>query len=770
VPIHRTGSRGVSRGARRLLAVLALVCAGPLAASPPSVVPNPAELIAGEGTFAFNARTPIIVPAHDVAAWRAAHRLVELVRLSRGVELRFRAGRAADHAIVFARSRSTAPEGYALTVTDRRITILASDAAGFYYGAITLWQLVPADGSAVAAVAIRDAPAFRWRGLMLDSARHFQSPAFVRQFIVWMAFHKLNVLHWHLTDDQGWRLEINKYPRLTEVGAWRTPAGAAAARDLDPGTGQPRRYGGFYTQAEVRKIVAFAAERHVRIVPEIEMPGHALAAIVAYPELGSATNPPLAVGADWGIYPYLFNPEPATFTFLEDVLGEVIALFPGQYVHVGGDEAVKDEWRDSPAVQARARALGITDPEALQGYFTQQIGRYLHARGRRLIGWDEIQRPGLAADAVVMSWRGLEGAQSAARSGHDTILSPWPTLYFDNRQGDGSDEPPGRGHVLSLEDVYRFEPGVPGLDGRERRHVLGLQGSLWTEHIRTEARLAYMAFPRAAAVAELGWSPGARRGWSDFLRRLPPLFERYRLLGLPFADTAFAVIARTGEPSAAAIVPVELSNQAHSGDIRYTTDGSEPSSGSPSYATPLELPLGSSLRAATFLGGERVSRTLTHPLDVRSLTRRDSHHLELCSDALVLALEEDAPRDGPRAVLRLDIMNPCWVYRGVDLTAGARLVAAVAPLPFNFQIGDDARKIRVGDAHSASGELEARLDGCDGEPVATLPLAPAATSSAVTVLPAATLPARAGRHDVCLKFARPSLDPMWALDWVEVGE
>jgi hexosaminidase len=762
--------RRACRRAARPLAALALVAAWAHAAAAHTVVPNPAMVSTGRGDFAIDARTPVIVPVDDIAAWRAAHRLVELVRKSRGIELTIHQGDAVDRAIVFARSRGASTEGYSLTVTDRRITVSAADDAGLYYGGITLWQLVPADGSAVDAVAIQDAPAFRWRGLMLDSARHFQSPAFVRQLIDWMALHKLNVLHWHLTDDQGWRLEIRKYPRLTELGAWRTPAGAAAARDLDPENRKPRRYGGFYTQAEVRAIVAFAAARHVRIVPEIEMPGHALAAIVAYPEFGSTARPPLAVGADWGIYPYLFDPEPATFAFLEEVLGEVIELFPGPFIHVGGDEVVKDQWRNSPAVQARAQALGITDPEALQVYFTQQIGRYLQRRGRRLIGWDEILHPGLAADAVVMSWRGLDGAQGAARNGHGTILAPWPTLYFDNRQGEGSDEPPGRGRVISLADVYAFDPQVPGLDARQRRHVLGLQGNLWTEHIRTEERLAYMAFPRAAAVAELAWSPASRRSWPDFLARLPALFARYRLLGLPFADSAFAVSARAGEASAADTVRVELGNQVHSGDIRYTIDGSEPAPDSPRYAAPLELPLGASLRAASYVGGARVSRILTQALDARSLMRRDSHHLELCSEGLVLELEAEAPLAGQRPVLQLDIMNPCWVYRGVELTAGARLVAAVAPLPFNFQIGDDARKIRVGDAHSDIGELEARLDGCDGAPVVTLPLAPAATSPAVTVLPATALPARAGRHDVCLRFARPRLDPMWALDWVEIGE
>ena len=311
---------------------------------------------------------------------------------------------------------------------------------------------------------------------MLDSVRHFQSPQFVMRFIDWMALHKLNVLHWHLTDDQGWRLEIKKYPRLTQVGAWRVPAGQAAAADIDPATGHPRLYGGFYTQDDVRRIVAHAANRNVTIVPEIDMPGHATAAIVAYPQLGVADHPPGAVPADWGLYPNLYNVDDSTFSFLDDVLDEVMALFPGEYVHIGGDEVVKDQWKASPRVQARMRELHVADEQALQSYFIQRIEKYVNARGRRIVGWDEILEGGIAQNATVMSWRGLDGAVTAVRAGHDAVLSPWPTLYFDNRQGTGSGEPPGRAKVISLHDVYDFDPMPAGIAAESAPAHPGIAG------------------------------------------------------------------------------------------------------------------------------------------------------------------------------------------------------------------------------------------------------------------------------------------------------
>ena len=687
--------------------IVSAACPPGQAAESPAIIPNPAshERLAGE--FRLSAATPIVAAESDGAVRRVGANLADLIARSTAMRLRVHSGVERDGAINLRvdNGGGLEPEAYALEVRPERITVSAATPAGLFHGATTLWQLITpgtATSAAVPALTIADAPRFPWRGIMLDSARHFQSPQFIHRFIDAMAIQKLNVLHWHLTDDQAWRLEIRKYPRLTEVGAWRVPAGAAAAADIDPATGKPRRYGGFYTQATVRRLVAYAAERGITIVPEIEMPGHASAALAAYPRLAAAAHPPAAVPADWGIYPNVYSLDDPTFEFLEDVLAEVMALFPGRYIHVGGDEVEKTQWTQSARGQALARELASDDPARLQVYFTQRIARFLQENGRRLVGWDEILAPGLPPSAVVMSWRGIEGAVKASAQGYDTVLAAHPTLYFDNRQSAAATEPPGRARVVSLEDVYAFEPMPPALAPDERRHVLGLQGNVWTEHIRTEERVGWMTFPRAAAIAELGWSQPERREWSDFRRRLAAQPARYAALGMPYARSSFAAGAAEG---------------------------------------------------AAKPGGRQ---------------RRDSRDLKLCSEDIALVLEDDAPLAGPRAAFLVDIQNPCWIFPGARLDRVRGIVASVGQVPFNFQIGEDVRKIKF--PPSSRPELQVRLDSCDGRLVARLPLAPAAASQAVTRLPLAALPALRGTHDLCLRFAQRALDPLWVIDSVELIE
>ncbi len=738
------------------------------------IVPAPRSAQLSQGpAVAISDQTIIEVPPGDADAKWIADDLRDRLARTRGLRLSVVASaprRMSSATIVFRRAGDPSKrEAYVLDARADRIEIDAGSAPGLLYGAATLWQLLTPDGGKgpvnVPAVHIEDEPRFAWRGLMLDSARHFQSPAFVEHLIDTMAMHKLNVLHWHLSDDQGWRIEIKKYPRLTEVGAWRRPAGAAGT---DPATGKPRVYGGFFTQAEVREIVAYAARRNVTIVPEIDMPGHALSAILAYPELGSDGPPPAAIQGDWGVFPWLYNLDDHTFTVLEDVLTEVIALFPGPFIHIGGDEAVKDQWKASAKIQAQMKGLGIKDEGGLQNYFTQRISAFVVSQGRRPIGWDEILQGGdLPSGAAVMSWHGVDGAATAARAGHDAVLAPSPTLYFDNRQSERPQEPPGRGAVVSLRDVYAFDPAPASLTEDERRHVLGLQANLWTEHVRTEPRAETMYLPRAAAIAETGWSSASAKSWDSFGRRLPAMLARYRGLGLDADDSAVAVSAVQSPGSAPDQVQATLSTQFGLGEIHYSLDGKTPTAASLLYKTPLTLRVGAPLKAAAFLDGKVISPVTETVADAAAARRRVSQQLKLCAGKLALNLEDDAPFAGPRAVFLIDIMDPCWIYPQADLTGVSKLTVNVGQIPFNFQIGADREKIPVHPPRTPSGELEVHLDGCAGPVIGAPSLDPANRNAGVTALAVPIAPQQ-GRHDLCFLFTARSIDPMWAIDWVQL--
>ena len=661
------------------------------------LVPVPREISVDAGRFLVEVPTPVTYTGDEGTA-AVARFLVDIVKRDRQLELRAPKEGAKNGGINFVLEKDGfAPEGYSLAIGGNGVTIKASTNAGLFYGAVTLWQIMTARTGhdltiELPGIHINDAPRFGWRGLMLDSVRHYQSPEFIRKFIDTMALHKLNVLHWHLTDDQAWRIEIKKYPRLTSVGAWRVPAGPAARADIDDKTGKPRLYGGFYTQEQAKEIVAYAAARHVTVVPEIEMPGHASAAVVAYPQLGVTKNPPTAVPEEWGVFPTLFNADDATFGFFEDVLGEVMEIFPGEYIHVGGDEAIKDEWQASPMIQARMKELKVADEHALQGYFIQRVGKFISSKGRKLIGWDEILEGGIAPDATVMSWRGIDGAIAASKAGHDTVLSPAPDLYLDHWQSAG-DLSPGRSNTLSLEDVYRFDPEPDSIGAEQRKHILGVQGNLWTEMMRSEARVLYMAFPRAAALAEVAWSQPGKIDWADFQRRLTPQLARYDMLGINYGRE----------------VKVEP--------------------------------------------GPR---------------RRVSHDLAQCGDGYLLSLEDDAPVVGERAVFLVNITNPCWVWKAADLTNVKALRAVVGQIPFNFQIGKEAAGIPLPKPATASGELEIRLDKCDGPVFETISLESAVSNNDLTRLPTLNLGEQKGTHDICFRFTRSKVDPIWVISSIEL--
>ncbi|MFE1797869.1 MULTISPECIES: beta-N-acetylhexosaminidase [unclassified Streptomyces] len=448
---------------------------------------------------------------------------------------------------------SLPPEAYVLDAdSGRGIEIRGGSGAGVFWGAQTLRQLIGPEAFRRAPVrpgvthvvpnrTIEDAPRFGWRGLMLDVSRHFMPKDGVLRQLDLMAAHKLNVFHFHLTDDQGWRIEIKRYPKLTETGSWRarTKFGHRASPDWEE-----KPHGGFYTQDDIREIVAYAAERHIAVVPEIDIPGHSQAAIAAYPELGNTDvidTHSLSVWDTWGVSKNVLAPTDNALRFYEGVFEELLGLFPSEFIHVGGDECAKDQWKASPAAQARITELGLADEDELQSWFIRHFDDWLSARGRRLIGWDEILEGGLAPGAAVSSWRGYRGGITAARAGHDVVMCPEQQVYLDHRQAEGPDEPVPIGFVRTLEDVYRFEPVPPELTPAQARHVLGTQANLWTEVMEDRARVDYQAFPRLVAFAEVAWSalpPPAERDFADFEERMTAHYARLDALGVAYRPPA----------------------------------------------------------------------------------------------------------------------------------------------------------------------------------------------------------------------------------------
>jgi len=496
-----------------------------------SVIPLPQKITVTGGVFRF---TDAMQISADSSALPESGVLADLLCTELGLTLEV-CGHAPSAAIQLHLDPESAlsPEEYRLSVTAERVTIDAAGRAGLFYGIQTLRQMLGTGGTLPCAE-IEDRPRFRWRGAMLDTSRHFLPKAFVLKFIDLLALHKLNTLQLHLTDDQGWRIEIKKYPKLTEIGAVRdrTLVGRALADPADAGFDPKAQQfdgvscGGFYTQEDAREMVAYAAARHVTLVPEIEMPGHAQAAIAAYPELG-CTDRPVEVSPRWGIHEYLYKPTEETFEFLSDVLTEVMAIFPSPFIHVGGDEAVKNQWKKSAEVQEIMRHLGVRDEEHMQSYFIGRMDKFITEKGRTLVGWDEILEGGLSPGAVVMSWRGEEGGIAAAGEGHDIVMAPHKFTYFDYYQTDAqAGEPLAFPELLTLPTVYNYEPVPAALTPEQAHHVLGTQCQLWSEYMPTTAQVEYQAFPRLSALAEVAWTDRASKDYAGFLERLPHLLTR----------------------------------------------------------------------------------------------------------------------------------------------------------------------------------------------------------------------------------------------------
>lgn len=491
----------------------------PLIPWPRTLDPRPGEFVFGAGT-----RAALVPPGNADLRTLGA---------TLGLPLEGEADAAGTITLALDPRGPEGAESYVLDISPERIGLRARDVRGLFYGVQTVRQLLGAStGGRIPAARIEDAPRFRYRGLHLDVGRHFFPVEFIKKYIDVMSIFKLNTFHWHLTEDQGWRLEITKYPKLTEVGAWRKETIVGHAR-TGPKTYDGMPHGGFYTQAEARDVVAYAKARAITVVPEIEMPGHSLAALASYPELACIPGP-FEVRTTWGISEEVMCPSERTFGFLEDVLREVMDIFPSEYIHIGGDEAPKSRWRESSLAQEVMKREGLQDEDRLQSWFIQRVERFLNANGRRLLGWDEILEGGLAPNATVMSWRGTAGGIAAAKQGHDVVMCPQEHLYFDHYQADPAKEPLAIGGLTPLEDTYRYEPVPLELSPDEAGRVIGTQGCVWTEYMPTAKHVEYMAYPRTVALAELAWSPRETRDWDSFRTRLVPSLALLDRLGVGY--------------------------------------------------------------------------------------------------------------------------------------------------------------------------------------------------------------------------------------------
>lgn len=739
------------------------------------LIPTPARVTIHDGSFVVTSATPVIPFSRDPASEFAAQHFVDTLARTSTLHLHVRMGGSGDRhgAIVFELDPTAdveQPAGYTMDVSPQGIVVRSHAAAGLFYGGATLWQLLTPRGKpetdssiSVAALHIKDWPRFRWRGLMLDSARHFQSVTNIKKLLDWMALHKLNVLHWHLTDDQGWRLQIPKYPELTKIGACRKAVGPDAA--LTGGPDKP--YCGYYTDAEVRDIVHYAAERFITVVPEIDIPGHAQAAIASYPWLGvTGKRPP--VSTDWGINTWLLKPDARTLKFLDDVFDEVMKLFPSPYIHIGGDEAAKDQWKASPAVRAHMRKLGLPNMDALQGWFTTQVADYLAKHGRTAVGWDETLDGPMPSSAIVMSWHGPDEAMKAIERGHDVVMASSPTLYLDHYQSNLHDEPPGRPAVESLQDIYDFDPVPKTATPAQTKHILGVQANLWSEYMPTFARVQHAVFPRIAALSEVAWSPASTHDWQNFLERMPAELARYRALGIDYADSAFAP-AFALQRGAHGTIDVTLSNQSGFGVIRYTIDGSTPTMDSLRYQSPLSLPADrtNTLRATTFADSLELATPRTHSIDAAALLTRNSDQLDPCTSQVVLRLEDDRPLDGPRPVYKVDIENMCWSWKDAPLDGVHKIALTVGNLPWNFSLWTDDANVVTRPKITPAGEFQVHRDSCNGPLLATLPLARATRTRLQTTLTASIQPT-SGHHTLCIDATGDPRNGLWVIGEVQL--
>lgn len=586
-----------------------------------SIIPRPCCIKKGKNVFELRPDTKIILTVENSRVRKTAAGFRERLALSTGYNLDFGKDQK-ENCIIFqlTNDEKLGQEGYCLDIKKDKVILRAFKPPGIFYGIQTIFQLLPPEVYSVKVekhiswklpcVNIEDSPRFKWRGMMLDVSRHFFPKSFIKRFIDFLAMHKLNRFHWHLVDDQGWRIEIKKYPKLTEIGAWRVDREDKPWNRRDPQKeGEEAAYGGFYTQDDVKEIVKYAEDRFITIVPEIEMPAHCTSALASYPEY-SCTGGPFTVlpGGVWPISDIYCAGNDSTFIFLENVLSEIMELFPGKYIHIGGDEANKYEWERCSKCQKRMKDEKLENPEQLQSYFIKRIEKFLNKNKRILIGWDEILQGGLAPRAAVMSWRGIKGGIAAAKQGHKVVFSPTSHCYFDYYQGASEYEPKAIGGYLPLRKVYSFESVPDELDEDEADYILGAQANLWTEYVPTLEHAEYMIFPRIAALSEVVWSKKENKKWRDFSRRMKKQYLRYRLNDINYSRSYFQVSAASFPDTLSGSLLITLNSEMFNPEIRYTVNGDDPTSESAIYKGPFKLKNTAVVRAGVFTDNDIAER------------------------------------------------------------------------------------------------------------------------------------------------------------------
>ncbi len=589
-----------------------------------AIIPQPLKLIRQSGSFPISKTTKIYVDPNNEELKQIGQTLAQYLQQASGILPEVTQAKPAKDSSPSIFITLTQPvdslgeEGYTLKITPSQVSLSANKAQGLFLGAQTLRQLLPAQPTAapfsLPALEAADKPRYAWRGMHLDVARHFFPVEFVKKYIDYLAMHKMNTFHWHLTDDQGWRIEIKKYPKLTEVGAWREGTLIGHYSD-QPHQFDNKRYGGFYTQEQIKEVVKYAQDRYITVVPEIEMPGHAVAALSAYPEL-SCTGGPFKVERLWGVFDDVYCAgNEQTFEFQENVLTEVMALFPSKIIHIGGDESPKTRWEKCPKCQARIKAEGLKDEHELQSYFIQRMEKFVNAKGRTIIGWDEILEGGLAPNAYVMSWRGTEGGIAAAKQHHYVVMTPGSHVYFDHYQGEPSLEPLAIGGYTTLEKVYSFDPTPAELSEEEKKFILGAQANVWTEYIPTSEHVEYMVLPRMSALSEVLWTPVAKKDWENFKTRMQQQYGRFDAMGANYAKSSFNVRQQIRVDTVQRAATVNFQTDATGPQLFYTTDGTAPTPSALAYTEPFSVSNSAVIKAASFTDGKQIGKVSSRTLE-----------------------------------------------------------------------------------------------------------------------------------------------------------